>query len=115
VIPIYKHQVTRLLVALLLGLAMPAATLRLATIERWCCCPDQSNCHCPDHEPTRDAQPSVGACHETQHVLTSTPVAAFTPPVVANTVAVAQVARAIVYATSEPHDAPPPRRPDAPS
>jgi hypothetical protein len=105
-----------LLVALLLGLVMPAATLRFATVERWCCCPDQSKCHCPDHEPGGDAQSSLGACHETQQIITSTPIAAFAPPsVVADAVAVAPVARAIVYATAEPHAAPPPRRPDAPS
>ena len=107
---------TRLLVALLLGLALPAATLRFATVERWCCCPDQSSCHCPDHAPERDAPSSMGTCHETQHVVTSAAIATFAPPsVTVDAVAVAPVARAIVYATSEPHAPPVPRRPDAPS
>jgi hypothetical protein len=109
----YKRRVTRLLVALLLGLAMPVAQLSLVHVERWCCCPDRTKCHCPhdDDQP----QSSMKSCHETERVVTSSPMAAFAPPVLAASDVAAPVARVIEHAISEPHAPPAPRRPDAPS
>jgi hypothetical protein len=106
--------VTRLLVALVLGLAMPVAQLQLVHVERWCCCPDQSKCHCPDDGSTTP-QSSMKPCHNTEHVVTSTPIAAFAPPVLAVSDVVAPGTRVIEHVTSEPHAPPAPRRPDAPS
>ena len=106
---------TRLLVALLLGLVVPVATLRLAVVERWCCCPDPDRCHCPDHDLDKSSQPSLRACHTTQDVVASAPMPAFEPPVVADVDPGARIAIAIVHVTSEPHAPPPPRRPAAPS
>jgi len=110
----YNVGVTRLLVALLLGLAMPVAQLQLVHVERWCCCPDQTKCHCPD-DGDPSPQSSMKSCHETERVVTSTPMAAFGPPVLAGVDVIAPVARVIDHATSEPHAPPAPRRPDAPS
>jgi len=110
----YNVRVTRLLVALLLGLAMPVAQLQLVHVERSCCCPDPNKCHCP-HDRDSSPQSSLKACHNTEHVATSSPIAAFVPPVLAAADVAAPVARVIDHATSEPHAPPAPRRPDAPS
>lgn len=37
-------------VALIVALAMPVSQLRTMSVVKACCCPDPSNCHCPDHD-----------------------------------------------------------------
>jgi hypothetical protein len=103
------------MVAIAVALAVPVAQLRTVSIVAWCCCPDPSNCHCPDHEPDSSTQPSVRACHNTQQVMVAPEAPAFAAPAVAAAPAPAVAAAVIDPALAAPHPAPPLPRPDAPS
>lgn len=102
-------------VAFLVALAVPVSQLRTITVIRQCCCPDPSNCHCPDHKADPSGAASMRACHNTERAVISPQAPVFDPPAVA--VAPVTLAVAVVIAPSlpAPHAAPPPTRPAAPS
>ena len=102
-------------VALIVALAMPVSQLRTISVVKACCCPDPSRCHCPDHEGDTSTQPSMRACHSTEHVFVAPAFPAFHAPAIAVAAAPAVAAVPVIHALPAPHPAPPPTRPDAPS
>lgn len=103
------------MVALVLAFAVPVSQLRTVIVEKSCCCPDPSHCHCPDHEPSKQSQPSLRACHQTQHTIVAPTLPAFAAPALASADAPAPRTALVVHQLRDPHSAPPPARPDAPS
>ena len=104
-----------ILVACVCALTVPTAQLRTFSRVTTCCCPDPSDCHCPDHKPGTDGEPSMRACHRQSTDFVAPVLPAFTSPQV---VAIAPAERAIPLASvplRTPHAAPALRRPDAPS
>jgi hypothetical protein len=107
--------ISTVVVAIVLALTVPVSQLRTVSIVKSCCCPDPERCHCPDHDPGKSTQPSMRACHQTSHAIVAPHLPAFTPPAVAIAAAPARVIALVTYSISDPHGAPPPARPDAPS
>ncbi|HEX3763796.1 MAG TPA: hypothetical protein VHW23_34105 [Kofleriaceae bacterium] len=110
-------QVTTVLVAILVALAVPVSQLRTVWIAKVCCCPDPDHCHCPDVGQKADpsSEPSMRPCHNTQQVMVAPQLPAFRAPAVAVAIAVTSVTGAAEHSIPAPHPAPPPVRPDAPS
>jgi hypothetical protein len=81
--------VATFVVAVVVALAVPVSQLRTVSTVVTCCCPDPTHCHCPDHKADHSKDPSMRACHKTQHVT----VAPQAPEFVAMATAVKPVAR----------------------
>ena len=97
------------------ALAVPVSQLRTIDVVTTCCCPDPSRCHCPDHKADHSGQPAMRACHRSQHELVSPQAPNFVAPELVLAAPPALPAAPIVIALADPHAAPPPQRPDAPS
>ena len=69
----------------------------------------------PDHNPDESTQPSMRACHKTQQQFVAPVLPAFIPPVIDIVAALEPVAFEPAFTYGDPHPAPAPRRPDAPS
>ncbi|HEX7841109.1 MAG TPA: hypothetical protein VF469_26710 [Kofleriaceae bacterium] len=108
-------RVSTIVVAILVALAVPVSQLRTVTIVKSCCCPDPSNCHCPDHKADSPQQPSMRACHNTERAIVSPELPAFRAPVIAIAQAPAVAIALVATPIAAPHPAPPPIRPAAPS
>ena len=102
-------------VAIIVALAVPVSQLRTITIIKSCCCPDPSNCHCPDHKADPSQQPSMRACHNSERAIVAPELPAFRPPSIAVAQAPAIAAAPPVPPIAAPHPAPTPTRPDATS
>jgi hypothetical protein len=102
-------------VAIVLAICVPVSQLQTVSTKTECCCPDPDHCKCPDHKPGDGSQPTMRACHKTQQTFMSPVLPEFVEPAVDVVRAPALVAVAVVFAHGEPHPAPAPRRPDAPS
>lgn len=108
-------RVSTVVVAILVALAVPVTQLRTVMIVKACCCPDPSNCHCPDHKADPSQQPSMRACHNTERAIVAPELPAFRAPPVAVALAPAVATAPAASPIPAPHPAPPPTRPDAPS
>lgn len=104
-----------IMVAIAVAFAVPVSQLRTVQIVKSCCCPDPTNCHCPDHKTDPTPHPSMRACHNSQQVIVSPQLPAFAAPALAIADVPATAAPAPAPAIPAPHPAPPPIRPDAPS
>ena len=104
-----------ILVAVIVAFAVPVSQLRTISVVKSCCCPDPTQCHCPDHKPDHGSQPSMRACHNTQHINVAPQLPSFTPPVVAVAAAPQVVAIARVSSLSNPHASPAAAPPYGPS
>ncbi|HEY0191881.1 MAG TPA: hypothetical protein VGC42_12255 [Kofleriaceae bacterium] len=102
-------------VAFLVALAVPVSQLRVISIIRECCCPDPDDCHCPDHKADPAGQSTMRACHSTERAVMAPQLPVFDPPEVALAPVTTVVAVVLAPALPDPHVAPPPTRPDAPS
>jgi len=102
-------------VAVMLAVAVPVSQLRTVAIHKSCCCPNPDKCHCPDHKPDTSGKTQIRQCHNTTQINVAPQAPAFTPPALAIADAPARAADAPFHVLTDPHDAPPPRRPDAPS
>lgn len=102
-------------VAIVVVLALPVSQLRTMAVIKACCCPDPTDCHCPDHKADPSDQPSMRPCHNTERVVIAPEMPAFRAPSVAVVSAPAVAVLAVDPAAPAPHPAPPPNRPDAPS
>ena len=100
---------------LALALCLGVAELRLPDVTVSCCCPDPASCHCPDHKADHSGQPAMRACHRTQHELVAPQAPVFVAPQLALAAPPIAPAPPIVIALADPHAAPAPARPDAPS
>jgi hypothetical protein len=103
------------LVAIVLALCVPFGQLRTVADRIECCCPDQSKCQCPDHDPDESGQPRMEKCHKQTHEGVANQLAAFISPTLHETVAPARLALAPSFSLPAPHDEPLPQRPAAPS
>jgi hypothetical protein len=108
-------RISTIVVAIIVALAVPVSQLRTISIVKACCCPDPSNCHCPDHQDDSPSQPSMRACHNTERAVIAPQLPAFTAPIIAVVAAPAVAIVAAAPSIPAPHPAPPPTRPDAPS
>ena len=104
-----------MLVAIVVALSVPISQLRTVAVVTTCCCPDPSNCHCPDHQDDSPSQPSMRACHNTERAVIAPQLPGFTAPIIAVVAAPAVAIAAAAPSIPAPHPAPPPTRPDAPS
>jgi hypothetical protein len=106
---------TTVLVAFVVALAVPVSQLRTFAIQTSCCCPDPAHCHCPDHAPDHGNGSSMRACHKTAHEIVSPVAPAFAAPDVVIATAPARALSRTAWTIAEPHAAPAPARPAAPS
>ena len=105
----------QLLLAILLALGVPFATLHTEHVRVTCCCPDPDHCVCPDHKPDKSGQPRMQTCHRQVVDGIATQIAAFEPPEPLALPMPAPYVHAIAHVLPTPHASPLPRRPDAPS
>lgn len=117
VVPVRRiaARISIIAVAIAVALAVPVSQLRTIAIVKTCCCPDPSHCHCPDHKTDPSPQPSMRACHSTQHAIAAPQLPSFASPMVAVAADPPVAVAAVEHAIHAPHSAPPPARPDAPS
>jgi hypothetical protein len=108
-------RIATFMVAVVVALAVPVSQLRTFAIIKSCCCPDPTNCHCPDHKTDPSQQPAMRACHNTQQTLVAPQLPAFAAPELADAPVPAAAIIALAPSIPDPHPAPPPIRPDAPS
>ena len=104
-----------LVVAIVLAICVPVSQLHTIATQKQCCCPDPEQCKCPSHDKDSVPEPTIGTCHKTQQSFVAPVLPAFIAPAIVERVSPTVVAIAIAPALPEPHPAPPPRRPDAPS
>lgn len=105
-----------IVVAIVVALAMPVSQLRTFAVQTTCCCPDPSHCHCPDHDPSHGGKGgSMRACHKTSHEVVSPDAPAVAIPEVVIATESPRALPRVAWMIAEPHAAPAPVRPDAPS
>lgn len=108
-------------VAIVVALALPVSQLRTVAVFKSCCCPDPSDCHCPDSAhagqdaPAPDAPPTMRTCHSSERAVVAPQLSGFVAPSLVVVVAPVVLARAPRPPLAAPHPAPAPARPDAPS
>lgn len=105
----------KVLLAIFVALAIPTSQLRTITVVQSCCCPDPSNCHCPDHKADHSKVPAMRACHKTSHDIVAPTTPAFTQPELAIAPAPPHALVASVVPLASPHAMPPPTDPAGPS
>jgi hypothetical protein len=108
-------RIATIVVAIAVALAMPVSQFRTLGVFKSCCCPDPSNCHCPDHKSAPSPQPQMRDCHSTERTVIAPQLPAFAPPAIAVVRAPAVAVAIAEHPITSPHPAPPPTRPDAPS
>jgi hypothetical protein len=105
-----------IVVAIVVALAVPVSQLRTFAIQSTCCCPDPSHCHCPDHDAGKGSDHgSMRACHKTSHEVVSPDAPAVAMPQLAIVTEALRATPRVAWTITEPHAAPAPARPDAPS
>lgn len=108
-------RVASVTVAILVAFALPLGGVQTQRVELHCCCPSLARCKCPTHDARPATQTTMEKCHRTIESFSTAPIPAFVPPRFAM-VDVAVIRLAVVHVPlADPHAAPPPRRPDAPS
>ncbi|HUS28984.1 MAG TPA: hypothetical protein VMZ53_10745 [Kofleriaceae bacterium] len=103
---------TTVIVAIALAVLVPVAQLQTFVEKDACCCPNPKACKCNHDDP---AQPTMKTCHQKAPAIASTTLPSFVPPEVTDVVAPSRALIAINAPLPDPHPAPAPRRPDAPS
>jgi hypothetical protein len=102
-------------VACVCALAVPVSQLRTYAAVTTCCCPDPAHCHCPDHQAGHSKDSQLRACHRSTDFSTSADPPELVVPQLAIATVVVYPIVLVVPALPQPHPAPPPVRPDAPS
>lgn len=103
-----------LVVALVLSIVVPVSQLHTFSQQIECCCPNPDHCQCPDHDEV-PSQPTMKACHKVAHDFVAPVLPAFVTPEIEIASAPPVIAIEPVLALADPHPAPEPTRPDAPS
>lgn len=104
-----------IVVAIVLAVFVPVAQLQTVADAAPCCCPNPKKCKCPDHKPGEGGPSTMRACKQTPEAVEQTQLSVFVPQPIATTVAPARIIGEAHIAIADPHPAPAPRRPDAPS
>jgi hypothetical protein len=107
--------VATLVVAVVSALAVPVSQLRVDKVVIECCCPDPSNCHCPDHRGDHSGQSKLRACHRTQKDVVAPEAPSFVSAPIEITTALPRIAPAPILALPAPHAAPSLDEPYGPS
>jgi hypothetical protein len=108
-------RISTVVVAIIVALAVPVSQLRTIAIIKTCCCPDPSNCHCPDHKADSSQQPAMRACHNSERAIVAPELPVFGAPSITVAEAPVVAVALVTPALRAPHPAPPPTRPDSPS
>ena len=104
---------TTILVAIALAVIVPVVQLKVAVEKEPCCCPNPDSCKCK--HKSDPLQTWMKRCHGNGHVVASTTLPEFVPAAIAEVDAPARPLVAVSASLPDPHRAPAPRRPDAPS
>jgi hypothetical protein len=102
------------LVAAIVVVALPIVQLPQTFMT--CCCPDPSDCHCPKESGARDlGTPTMRACHHEAFTIVNPAAPAFVATRLALPSRGAPRLAPPLAVARDPHQAPDPRRPSAPS
>jgi hypothetical protein len=105
-----------MIVAIVVAVALPVASLCLVTTVATCCCPDPADCHCPhDAKQQPGDAPTMRTCHRSETTAVTPELPVFQPAVEAPAAPSRAVASAPAFVLRTPHAAPSPERPAAPS
>lgn len=104
-----------IVVAFVLAVFVPIAQLQIFVDAPPCCCPNPKICKCHDHDKGDPGQPTLRACKQVPDAVAQAPLPAFVTPVLEVDIAPARILGEVHVALADPHPAPAPRRPDAPS
>lgn len=103
------------MVVIVVGIATPVVQLRVLSITKSCCCPDNDHCHCPKPKPDCPGRSTAKPCHDTTVITVSAqPPTAVAAAVDSSELTVATVELDVVF-HSHPHAPPPPEEPFGPS
>lgn len=102
-------------VAIVLAICVPVSQLHTIGTQAECCCPDPDQCKCPDHNEDTQPQPSMRACHKTQHDFVAPVLPAFVAPAIELAIVLEPIGLEATFTHATPHPPPAPRRPDVPS
>lgn len=112
---VVTRAVYSLIVSVIVMLAIPISQLQLVAELVECCCPDQRNCKCPDHDTDVPTQATMKACHKTTTIIASAAAPAFPVPPDSLLVAPAEHVTHVAFTMSNPHEPPDTDRPRGPS
>lgn len=104
-----------IVVAIVLAVFVPVAQLQIVAEAPPCCCPNPKKCKCPDHKRGESGPSTMRACKQAPEAAVQAQLPVFVPPAVAIASAPARILGEAHVALADPHPAPAPRRPDAPS
>lgn len=104
-----------IVVAIVLAVFVPVAQLQLVAEAPPCCCPNPKACKCPDHHNGESGQSSMRACKQVPDAVLQAQLPVFVEPAVEIDLAPARIVAEPQVALADPHPAPTPPRPDAPS
>jgi hypothetical protein len=104
-----------IVVAIVLAVFVPVAQLQTVAEAPPCCCPNPKKCTCPDHHAGDSGQPSMRACKQTPDAVVQAQLSVFVAPAIPVAIAPVILVSEAHVALADPHPAPEPRRPDAPS
>ena len=104
-----------IVVAIVLAIFVPVAQLQTVAEAPPCCCPNPKKCKCPDHKKGAEGPPTMRACKQSPDAVVQAQLSVFVPPAVPVAIAPARIIGEAHVALADPHPAPAPRRPDAPS
>ena len=102
-------------VAIVVALTVPISQLRTVSTTITCCCPDQSNCHCPHTKPDSRDCPAMAPCHKERHDTVAPQLPSFTAPRTVIAIAPPRVIAEPIAAPLVPHAAPVHDEPYGPS
>lgn len=108
--------VRALVLVVTVAVALVASQLRTTGVRITCCCPDPSECHCPDHAAAEDAgPPSLRACHRSAEAVEPQAIVPWLPPPPPRPARHARVVLAVMPPLDRPHAPPGPSAPRGPS
>ncbi|CAN5822778.1 hypothetical protein BH11MYX3_BH11MYX3_45720 [soil metagenome] len=110
-----KSALYSITVALIVLFALPISQLRTVSIRVECCCPDPTNCHCPDHEKNPNQQASIKACHKSSQAFEASTSPEFVPAPIETLSVPPRVIAVVEHAPTLPHESPPLDPPRGPS
>ena len=100
------------ILAILLALGVPFASLHTTPDLATCCCPSPEVCACDDHDAP--GQSTMKSCRSDGPDAVQPALAAFVAPRTITLVPPARMLVSVEHPLSSPHAPPAPRRPDAP-
>jgi hypothetical protein len=103
---------TTLIVAIALAVLVPVAQLKTFVEKEPCCCPNPKTCKCAHDGPMHT---TMKTCHQKPPAAAAPTLSAFVTPELAEVDVPALVGAPVIASLPDPHPAPAPHRPDAPS